>query len=162
MKVGVSSLVLTCMATLLWVGCSSQNPLLRSQPYNTPKNFQENWQVVDSMVKSGSVNLQQADETFRHLYGKNLTVIRVFPYDNECVIHDLPTQQILVHIKSKLQFEQFLRHLIKDEDFIARALNHYRGPVLALGREDNSWTVLFFDKKEQLIEAFGRATVQYE
>ena len=144
-------------ATLALTACTVEEPLLRAEPYSTSKSFFDNWQRVDAMVKSGTTNLPDAEASFRKLYGGRLTTLRSYPFDNECIIHDPPTELILLHIRTKQQFESFLRHLISDNDFIDQALTHFKGPILALGSDASSWVLLFFDRNGMLIEAFGRA-----
>lgn len=144
-------------ATLVLAACTTEEPILRAEPYSAPKSFFDNWQRVDAMVKSGTTNLSRAETTFRQLYGKRLTTLKNYPFDNECIIHDPPTELILLHIRTKRQFESFLHHLISDEEYITKALSHCNGPILALGSDASSWVLLFFNKDEMLIEAFGRA-----
>ncbi len=144
-------------ASIVLTACTQEDPLLRAEPYSAPKSFFDNWQRVDAMVKSGTTNLSDAESAFRNLYGKRLTTFRAYPFDNECILHDPPTELILLHIRTKAQFESFLRHLINDEDFIAKALPHFNGPILALGSDANSWVLLFFDRNGMLMEAFARS-----
>ncbi len=163
MKCSLCCKLLPLAAASFLVGsCSQEEPILQAQPFVTPPTtFLENWELVQSWVYSGTTTLPEAESAIKNLYGGNLTSLRTYPSNNECIIHDPPTELILLHIYTPQQLSSFLSHLIDDPSYVQKAIEHRRGTVLALGSSSSAWILMFFDQQNRLIEAFGRAAPDY-
>ncbi|MEG1938042.1 MAG: hypothetical protein RR138_03065 [Akkermansia sp.] len=145
------------VASLMLASCSTEPPILKAEPYSPPQSFYDNWSHIDAMVKSGTTTKVTARRYLRHLYGKKLTTLDGYPYNDPCSIHDFSTEFILLSVDNKREFRAFLEHVVSDTDYINKAIPHLTGSALCLGSDASSWIVMFFDNNGILKEAYARA-----